>query len=221
MIKISPSILAADFSRLAEEVRKVEEGGADLLHIDVMDGHFVPNLTIGAPVVASLRKAAGLPFDVHLMIDNPGRFIGDFAAAGADILTFHYEAQADAAPLIEDIRRSGARPGISIKPGTPPEVLFPLLDRLSMVLVMTVEPGFGGQALMPACLTKIDVLRRECARRGLNTDIEVDGGITAETAAAVARAGANVLVAGSAIFHSDDPGRVIGELRAAAQAAVQ
>ena len=221
MIKISPSILAADFSRLAEEVRKVEAGGADLLHIDVMDGHFVPNLTFGPPVVASVRKAAGLPFDVHLMIDQPDRFIGDFAAAGADILTFHYEAQPDAEPLIARIRRSGVLPGISIKPGTPPQVLFPLLDRLSMVLVMTVEPGFGGQAFMPECLAKIAVLRRECERRGLSTDIEVDGGISTATAGAVVRAGANVLVAGSAIFHSAEPGKAIGELRAAAQAAVQ
>ena len=219
MIKISPSILAADFSRLGEEVRKVEDGGADFLHIDVMDGHFVPNITVGLPVIRSLRRSTRLPFDVHIMVENPDRWAKEFVAAGADILTFHYEAEPEPAGLAERIRSLGARPGISIRPATPAQVLFPLLDRLSMVLVMTVEPGFGGQKMMPACLSKARELCRECRRRGLAVDIELDGGITADTVGEAARSGANVFVAGSAVFHSPDPARAVRELRASARAA--
>lgn len=219
MIKISPSILAADFSRLGEEVGRVEAGGADLLHIDVMDGHFVPNITVGIPVIASLRRATRIPFDVHIMVDNPGRLAGAFIKAGADILTFHYEAEPDAKELARRIRSLGARPGASIRPGTPASVLFPLLDEMAMVLVMTVEPGFGGQKLIASCLPKVEELRRECRRRGLATDIEVDGGITADTVGEAARRGANVFVAGSAVFGSADPAGAVEELRAAARRA--
>lgn len=219
MIKISPSILAADFTRLGEEVRRVEDGGADLLHIDVMDGRFVPNITVGIPVIASLRRATRIPFDVHIMVADPGRLAGEFIRAGADLLTFHYEAEPDAAGLIRRIRSLGARPGVSIRPGTPVSVLFPLLDQVSMVLVMTVEPGFGGQKLIPACLPKVAELRRECRRRNLEVDIEVDGGITAGTVGEAARSGANVFVAGSAVFGREDPAAAVRELRAAARAA--
>lgn len=219
MIKISPSILSADFSRLGEEVGRVEAGGADLLHIDVMDGHFVPNITVGIPVIVSLRRVTRIPFDVHIMVDNPGRLAGDFIRAGADILTFHYEAEPDAEGLARRIRSLGGRPGVSIRPGTPARVLFPLLDEVAMVLVMTVEPGFGGQKLIPSCLLKVEELRRECRRRGLATDIEVDGGITADTVGEAARRGANVFVAGSAVFHRADPAGAVEELRMAARTA--
>ena len=221
MIKISPSILSADFSRLGDEVRKAEAGGADLLHIDVMDGHFVPNITVGIPVIAALRRVTRLPFDVHIMVEDPGRLAAEFIRAGADILTFHYEAEPEVAGLAARIRSLGAQPGVSIRPATPPQVLFPLLDRVAMVLVMTVEPGFGGQKLIPDCLEKAAVLRRECRRRGLAVDIEVDGGITVATAADAARNGANVLVAGSAVFHAPDPAAAVREIRSAAQRAAQ
>lgn len=203
MIKISPSVLASDFSRLGEEAAACERAGAEMLHIDVMDGHFVPNITLGAPIVKSLRKCTSAIFDVHLMISDPKKYIPDFIDAGADIITFHIEADSDVRETVELIKVSGIKAGISLKPGTPAEAVFPYLDDLDMVLVMTVEPGFGGQSFMENQLPKIEAIRNECTKRGLNTDIQVDGGITEKTAPLTVMAGANVLVAGSFVFKGD------------------
>lgn len=214
MIKISPSILSADFSKLGDEAKKMETAGADLLHIDVMDGHFVPNITLGAPVVRCLRKVTGVPFDVHLMIDNPEKYIGDFADAGADLITFHSEAAPERLnEVIELIRSKGVKPSISVKPATPVETIFPYLDKLAMVLIMTVEPGFGGQKLIPGTLSKVAAVKNECAKKGLSIDIQVDGGINDQNIADAAKAGANVFVAGSAIFKAPDPAAAMKNLR--------
>lgn len=174
-----------------------------MLHIDVMDGHFVPNITLGAPIVKSLRKCTSLIFDVHLMISDPYKYIPDFIDAGADIITFHIESDSDTKKTVELIKNSDVKAGISLKPGTPAEEVFPYLDDLDMVLVMTVEPGFGGQSFMENQLSKIEIIRAECKKRGLDTDIQVDGGITDATAPLVINAGANVLVAGSYVFKGD------------------
>jgi ribulose-phosphate 3-epimerase len=209
MIKISPSILSANFARLGEDAKKMQTAGADMLHIDVMDGHFVPNITIGAPVVKSLKPETSLPLDVHLMIDNPEKYIEDFIKAGADIITFHIEATKNADALIDAISKRGVKPSISIKPNTSADTVFPYLDKLTMVLVMTVEPGFGGQALIEDTLIKVQQIRNECNRRNIEMDIQVDGGITTENIGRVAKMGANVFVAGSAIFNSSDPAATI------------
>ncbi len=174
-----------------------------MLHIDVMDGHFVPNITLGAPIVSSLRKCTDIVFDVHLMISDPMKYIPDFAKAGADIITFHLESDCDARKTVELIKSLGVKAGISLKPATPPEAVFELLEELDMVLVMTVEPGFGGQSFMENQIPKIEAIRKECERLGLSTDIQVDGGITDKTAPLVIDAGANVLVAGSYVFKGD------------------
>ncbi|MEE9301953.1 MAG: ribulose-phosphate 3-epimerase [Alphaproteobacteria bacterium] len=199
-VRIAPSILSADFARLGEEVRAISKAGADYIHIDVMDGHFVPNLTVGPPVVKSLRPHCELPLDVHLMIDPVDPYIDGFADAGADIVTIHVEASGETAETIERIRRANKRPGLSLKPATPPEAVLPFLDRIELVLVMTVEPGFGGQTFMAPQLDKIRRLRQAIDAAGRAIDLEVDGGITAETAARAIEAGADVLVAGSAVF---------------------
>ncbi len=214
MIKIAPSLLAADFSRLGEEIREIEEAGADLLHIDVMDGHFVPNITIGVPVVASLKGTTRLPLDVHLMIDNPGKFIKPFARAGADMITFHLEVIPEPGDILKAIKGYGVKVGLALNPSTPLLKLAPVLKGLDMVLLMTVNPGFGGQAFMPEVIPKIKELRKIIEERSLLVDIEVDGGINKETARQVISAGANVLVAGTAVFSGEDRKSNLQALRA-------
>lgn len=213
MIKISPSVLAADFTKLGEEVRDIERAGADMVHLDVMDGIFVTNISFGLPVISSLRKVSNMFFDVHLMIDRPERFAKRFIEAGADILTFHYEACEDSASLLREIRELGCKSAISVKPNTSVREIFPFLDLCDMVLVMTVEPGYGGQALIPETLEKVKVLREEIERRGLAVDIQVDGGITSDNAQNAISAGANVLVAGSSVFKASDRKKAIESLR--------
>ncbi len=213
MIKIAPSILSADFTRLAEEIGAVERAGADLIHIDVMDGHFVPNITIGPLVVKAARKATKLPLDVHLMIENPDRYIPDFAKAGADIITIHAEASKNLDEDIELIKMNNVKPGVVVNPATPAEQVFHVLDKIAMVLVMSVNPGFEGQKFMPEVLPKIREIRSRVASSGLRVDIEIDGGINLETAKEAVKAGANVLVAGSAIFYSKDYAAVIKGLK--------
>ena len=213
MIKIAPSILSADFARLGEEVRAVEAAGADYLHIDVMDGHFVPNITIGPPVVAALRQVTGLSLDVHLMIENPDRYIPEFAAAGADIITVHQEASVHLHRTVQLIRSLGKKAGVSLNPATPASLLEVILEELDLVLVMTVNPGFGGQGFIPACLPKIEALRREIERRRLPVELEVDGGVKVDNIRRIAAAGAAVFVAGSAVFGTPDYAATIAALR--------
>lgn len=210
---IAPSILAADFSDLAGEIRKAETGGAEWLHLDVMDAHFVPNLTFGPFIVSAIRKLTALFLDTHLMITDPIGYAPRFAEAGSDLITFHVEAFENPREAATRIRRSDVKVGASIKPATPPELLFPLLDALDLVLVMSVEPGFGGQKFMPYALEKIRALRREIDHRRLDTLIEVDGGVDPETAALAREAGVDVLVAGTAVFRAESPARAIAQLR--------
>ena len=194
----------------------MEDAGADWLHIDVMDGLFVPNLTLGAPIVKCLRSASCLPFDVHLMIENPIRYVEDFARAGADVISFHAESKSDARETIRQIHDAGCRAALAVKPNTCARAVLPLLEELDMILVMTVEPGFGGQKFMADMMHKITRLRRACDEAGRQIDIQVDGGITPETIAQAAQAGANVFVAGSAVFNAPDAAEMIRQLRAAA-----
>lgn len=210
---ISPSILASDFSHLADEVISIEKAGADLVHIDVMDGMFVPNITLGAPVIKCLKGKTALPFDVHLMIEEPKRYIGDFASSGADIITFHIEATDDVRGTIAEIKKHGIKAAISLKPKTPAEAVFPYLDDLYMVLVMTVEPGFGGQSFMPDMMPKVRAIREEAVRRGLDMRIQVDGGIDDKTVSQATENGADVLVAGSYVFRAQDRRDAIERLR--------
>jgi ribulose-phosphate 3-epimerase len=213
MIKIAPSILSADFARLGEEVRAVARAGADYIHVDVMDGHFVPNLTIGPLVVAAVRKVTDLPLDVHLMIEAPDRYIADFASAGADLITVHQEAVPHLHRTVQLIKSLGKRAGVSINPATTASTLDVILDELDLVLVMTVNPGFGGQGFIASGLAKIATLRREIDRRGLTVELEVDGGVKIDNIGRIAAAGADVFVAGSAVFGSADYAATIGELR--------
>lgn len=217
MIKISPSVLASDFSKLGEETIRMEKCGAEMLHLDVMDGKFVPNISFGAPIIKAIRNKSDIIFDVHLMIDEPLKYIDDFVKAGADIITFHLESSSPVNETIEKIISCGCRAGISIKPATSAEELFPYLDKLSMVLVMTVEPGFGGQSFMADMMPKVAALREEIQRRNLDIDIQVDGGIKASTIPVAAAAGANVFVAGSAVFGAEDAEKEIGSLRSLAE----
>lgn len=200
-IKIAPSILSADFSRLGEQVAEAEAGGADAIHIDIMDGAFVPNITMGPMIVQAIRPWTTLPFDLHLMIASPERYIADFASAGADTITVHAEACVHLHSVIQQIRAAGKRPSVAISPATPISALEEVIADLDQALVMTVNPGFGGQAFIEAMLSKISRMRALIDERGLPVDLQVDGGISADTAASVARAGANVLVAGSAVYN--------------------
>lgn len=199
---IAPSLLAADFTRLGEEVRLIEAGGADILHVDVMDGHFVPNLTLGPPLVESLRRVSSLPFDVHLMLTNPERFVEPFVKAGADHITVHVESAAPLPGVLDAIHAAGCTAGVSVKPKTPASAVLPYLDKVELVLVMTVEPGFGGQSFMADMLPKIRELRAAINASGRPVHLEVDGGIGPANAAAVVAAGANMLVAGTSVFRS-------------------
>jgi ribulose-phosphate 3-epimerase len=213
MVKIAPSILSADFSRLGEEVRAVEAGGADWIHLDVMDGHFVPNLTIGPAIVEAVRAVTSLPLDVHLMITDPQDFLEEFAAAGADWLTVHQEVQPHLHRTVTRIRELGMKAGISLNPSTPPSTLDEVLGEIDLVLVMSVNPGFGGQSFIPSSLEKVRLLKRAVGERGLPVLIEVDGGIKTSNAASVAEAGADVLVSGSGVFGTDDYGATISALK--------
>jgi len=213
VIKIAPSLLSADFMRLGEEIKAVEASGADMLHLDVMDGHFVPNLTIGPAIVEAIRKSTALPLDVHLMIDNPDRFLDDFIKAGADYLTVHVEASVHLHRIVQYIKNKGVKAGVSLNPATPLFALDHILPDLDMVLLMSVNPGFGGQQFIPFLLDKIRLLKTVIRQRGLDTLVEVDGGVKSDNAAEIASAGADILVMGSAYFYSGDYNSLIKELR--------
>ena len=217
MIYIAPSVLAADFSQLTNEIMRVQRAGANMLHLDVMDGHFVPNISFGAPVIASLRKRTSLLFDVHLMITDPQRYIDDFLKAGADIITIHYESCDDPESVVKYIKSKECRAAIALKPATPAEVVFPLLRSLDMVLVMTVEPGFGGQKMMPDMLEKVRAIRTYANEHKIDIDIQVDGGLTADNTKFATEAGANIIVAGSAVFNAPRARDVIDKMKRAAE----
>ncbi len=221
MIRIAASILSADFARLGEEVRAVTAAGADWIHLDVMDGHFVPNLTIGPDVVRAVRKNTHLPLDTHLMIDNPGDFLEPFARAGSNWITVHIEVCPEPRAVIAEMRRLGVRPGLVINPETPLEAALPFLSQIDLLLLMSVHPGFAAQAFIPSTLDKISAAQAHRVRHGLQFLIEVDGGIKVENAAQVAAAGADVLVSGSGIFSTQDYTATIGAMRAAAAAALR
>jgi ribulose-phosphate 3-epimerase len=217
LIELAPSILSADFARLADDVKAAADGGATLLHVDVMDGHFVPNITIGPPVVASLRKVTQLPLDVHLMIEHPDRYVGAFVEAGADWISVHQEACVHLHRTLDLIRSKGAQAGVVLNPATPAETLIEVLDMVDYVLVMSVNPGFGGQKFIPGTLAKIKKLVALRAARGQNYRIEVDGGVGLETIGDIVRAGAEILVAGNAVFGKGDAKKNVEKLLAAAK----
>ena len=212
-LKISPSILAADFSNLGNEVEKLEAAGADLIHIDVMDGFFVPNITIGPPVISAMKPHTRIPFDVHLMINDPVRYIKTFAKAGADIICVHAESCTHLHRVLQNIKEIGKTPAVALNPHTPLSLIDWVLEDVEMVLLMTVNPGFGGQCFIHSALKKIEELRKVSDRRGLNLDIEVDGGIDSENVGAVTQAGANVIVSGTALFGSSNIAAEIKHLR--------
>ena len=212
-MKAAPSLLSCDFARMGEEVRRVDEAGADWIHLDVMDGHFVPNLTIGSAIVKSVRPYTKLPFDVHLMIDYPLDYIDAFADAGADIITCHVESKSDIEKTIEKIKSRGVKAGLVIKPKTPAEAVYEYLDKVYVILVMTVEPGFGGQSFMADMLPKVTAIKDECAKRGLEVLVEVDGGISEKTAPLAAGAGVDVCVSGTGIFKAKDTAAAISAIK--------
>ncbi len=211
-VKVSPSVLTADFLSLKDDIKKLENAGVDMLHLDVMDGIFVPNISFGVPVIKSIKEHSTVELDVHLMIDRPHRYIKEFAKY-ADILGFHYEAGSDVAETLKEIRNLGCKSCLTIKPCTELKEIFEFLPLCDMVLVMSVEPGFGGQKFMPSALDKLSALRDECKRQGLQIDLEVDGGINAETAPLAVKAGATVLVAGNYVFSAEDMAAKITEIK--------
>lgn len=213
MLIISPSVLAANFADLAKDVKKVEDAGAEYLHLDVMDGVFVPNISFGASVIGSLRGGSNMIFDVHLMIIDPQRYIDDFVKAGADIITIHYESCDDPVSVLRYIRSKGVKAAVAIKPATDVSVLYSILSEMDMALIMTVEPGFGGQKLIPHTIDKVRALRSYANEKGFDLDIEVDGGIGVDNLSLLTGAGANVIVAGSAIFKAEDASLVISQMR--------
>ena len=213
VMKISPSILSADFCRLGEEVRALEKAGADYIHVDVMDGHFVPNLTIGPAIVKAVRRCTSLPLDVHLMMERPDAFLSDFVKAGANILTVHVEAVTHLHRTLSEIKKYGMRAGVSLNPSTPVCLIEPALDYADLVLIMSVNPGFGGQELIPEVLPKIKEIRRLITRKGRPVELEVDGGIKVDNIGAVADAGADVFVSGSGIFGTPDYAKTIAAMR--------
>ncbi|BDI22769.1 ribulose-phosphate 3-epimerase [Herbiconiux sp. L3-i23] len=218
-IRINPSILAADFANFQRELQRIAT--ADSAHVDIMDAHFVPNLTFGLPMVERLAEVSPVPLDVHLMIDDPDRWAADYASAGGDSVTFHVEAAADAVAVARSIRAKGARAGAALKPGTPLEPWIPLLDEIDMLLVMTVEPGFGGQEFMPSTMDKLRAAAELAAERGGSLHLQVDGGITLATIRTAAENGADTFVAGSSVFRSDDPAEAIASLRKTAEKAAR
>jgi len=213
MLKIAPSILSANFLKLGEEIKAAEVAGADMLHIDIMDGHFVPNITIGPFIVESIRKATSLPLDVHLMIEEPDKYLGDFIKAGADYLTVHYEASVHLHRTVHWIKESGVKAGVSLNPATPVWSLEHIIPDVDIVILMSVNPGFGGQGFIPQIIDKIKALKNFIKGKGLSTFIEVDGGVKLDNAKDIASAGADILVMGSAFFSSDDYGTTIKRLR--------
>lgn len=220
-IRIAPSVISADFAHLQAELARVEEAGADLLHVDIMDGHFVPNITFGPAIVARIKALTKLPLDVHLMISHPRKYAADFAKAGAANITFHVESEDDAAATIREIKGLGCGAGISVKPKTPLSAIRDYLDRIDRVLVMTVEPGFGGQRFMPDMLPKVEEARAWRKEGNFTYDIEVDGGLDEQTVGPSVRAGAEVIVAGTALFGRPNVGQAIREMREAAMAALK
>lgn len=214
---IAPSLLSCDFSKMGQEIERMEKAKADFMHLDVMDGHFVPNITFGAPVIKAVRSYTDVPFDVHLMISEPLKYIDDFADTGADIITFHVECDSDIQQTIDKIKSRGVKPGLVIKPNTPASAVFPYLKDLYMVLVMTVEPGFGGQSFMEDMLPKVTQIKKQAEKENLKLLIEADGGISCDTIGKASKAGVDVCVAGTAVFKAQDSAAAIEELKKIAE----